>query len=69
VCVLIKEQIDVMKPGTTVELRNAKVEMFNMGFMRLVVDRWVLIDDPSNIRRCDFVCVDVNLTEMFCFDM
>lgn len=34
------EQIDVMKPGSTVELRNAKVEMFNMGFMRLAVDRW-----------------------------
>lgn len=32
-------QIDVAKPGNTIILRNARVEMFN-GFMRLSVDRW-----------------------------
>lgn len=33
------EQIDVCTPGSTVVIRNAKIEMFK-GFMRLSVDKW-----------------------------
>ncbi|GAB2234708.1 hypothetical protein Droror1_Dr00003973 [Drosera rotundifolia] len=37
------EQIDVMKPGATVIVRNAKIDMFK-GTMRLVVDKWGLVE-------------------------
>ncbi|KAK4770180.1 hypothetical protein SAY87_030712 [Trapa incisa] len=33
------EQVDIMKPGATVILRNAKIDMFK-GTMRLAVDKW-----------------------------
>ncbi|KAH9289795.1 hypothetical protein KI387_033912, partial [Taxus chinensis] len=33
------EQVDMMKPGTTVILRNAKIDMYK-GSMRLAVDKW-----------------------------
>ncbi|EER93484.1 hypothetical protein BDA96_01G100500 [Sorghum bicolor] len=36
------DQVDVMKPGTTVELRNAKIDMFK-GSMRLAVDKWGIV--------------------------
>lgn len=35
--------VDLMKPGTTVILRNAKIDMFK-GSMRLAVDKWGRID-------------------------
>lgn len=31
--------VDIMKPGATVILRNAKIDMFK-GSMRLTVDKW-----------------------------
>ena len=34
--------MDVMKLGTTVELRNAKIDMFK-GSMRLAVDKWGIV--------------------------
>ncbi|XP_010538173.1 PREDICTED: uncharacterized protein At4g28440-like [Tarenaya hassleriana] len=37
------DQVDVMKPGTTVNLRNAKIDMFK-GSMRLAVDKWGRIE-------------------------
>lgn len=37
------EQVDMMKPGTTVILRNAKIDMFK-GSMRLAVDKWGRIE-------------------------
>lgn len=37
------DQVDIMKPGTTIIVRNAKIEMFK-GTMRLVVDKWGLIE-------------------------
>ncbi|KAL3508709.1 hypothetical protein ACH5RR_028110 [Cinchona calisaya] len=37
------DQIDAMKPGTTVILRNAKIDMFK-GCMRLAVDKWGRIE-------------------------
>ncbi|KAL9243800.1 hypothetical protein vseg_017642 [Gypsophila vaccaria] len=42
------DQIDVMQPGATVILRNAKIDMFK-GSMRLAVDKWgrVEVTDPA----------------------
>ncbi|GMH20720.1 hypothetical protein Nepgr_022562 [Nepenthes gracilis] len=37
------DQVDLMKAGTTVILRNAKIDMFK-GSMRLVVDKWGRIE-------------------------
>ncbi|KAL1563733.1 hypothetical protein AAHA92_06162 [Salvia divinorum] len=36
-------QVDLMKPGTSVILRNAKIDMFK-GTMRLAVDKWGCIE-------------------------
>ncbi|CAO1947417.1 unnamed protein product, partial [Urochloa humidicola] len=36
------DQVDVMKPGASVELRNAKIDMFK-GSMRLAVDKWGIV--------------------------
>ncbi|XP_068665511.1 uncharacterized protein At4g28440-like [Aristolochia californica] len=43
------EQVDLMKPDTTVILRNAKIDMFK-GSMRLAVDKWgrVEVTEPAN---------------------
>lgn len=43
------EQVDLMKPGATVILRNAKIDMFK-GSMRLAVDKWgrVEVTDPAD---------------------
>jgi len=40
--------VDLMKPGTTVILRNAKIDMFK-GSMRLAVDKWgrVEVTEPA----------------------
>ncbi|KAF5180418.1 Nucleic acid-binding, OB-fold-like protein [Thalictrum thalictroides] len=37
------EQVDMMKPGATVNLRNAKIDMFK-GSMRVAVDKWGLVE-------------------------
>ncbi|XP_076910581.1 uncharacterized protein At4g28440-like [Bidens hawaiensis] len=36
-------QVDLMKPETTVIIRNAKIDMFK-GSMRLAVDKWGLVE-------------------------
>ncbi|XP_072960737.1 uncharacterized protein At4g28440-like [Typha angustifolia] len=43
------EQVDLMKAGTTVILRNAKIDMFK-GSMRLAVDKWgrIEVTDPAD---------------------
>ncbi|KAL8113045.1 uncharacterized protein At4g28440-like [Apium graveolens] len=42
------DQVDLMKPGTTVIIRNSKIDMFK-GSMRLAVDKWgrVEITEPA----------------------
>lgn len=42
-------EVDLMKEGTTVTLRNAKIDMFK-GSMRLAVDKWgrVEVTEPGN---------------------
>ncbi|MED6146821.1 hypothetical protein PIB30_038222 [Stylosanthes scabra] len=37
------EQVELMKPGSTLTLRNAKIDMFK-GSMRLAVDKWGRIE-------------------------
>ncbi|XP_031495974.1 uncharacterized protein At4g28440-like [Nymphaea colorata] len=53
------EQVDLLKPNTTVILRNAKIDMFK-GSMRLAVDKWgrVEVADPADFT----VKVDNNLS-------
>ncbi|KAL5202246.1 hypothetical protein ABZP36_013198 [Zizania latifolia] len=43
------EQVDLLKPGSTVILRNARIDMFK-GSMRLAVDKWgrVEVTEPAN---------------------
>eukprot|EP01018_Ginkgo_biloba_P033970 Gb_40735 [translate_table: standard] len=43
------EQVDLMKPGSTVILRNAKIDMFKSS-MRLAVDKWgrVEVTEPAD---------------------
>ncbi|KAK1268625.1 hypothetical protein QJS04_geneDACA005002 [Acorus gramineus] len=43
------EQVDLLKPNTTVILRNAKIDMFK-GSMRISVDKWgrIEITDPAD---------------------
>eukprot|EP00250_Pteridium_aquilinum_P014203 c21843_g1_i1 orf=502-915(-) len=43
------EQVDMMKPGTTVILRNARIDMFK-SCMRLAVDKWgrVEVTEPAS---------------------
>ncbi|XP_068335775.1 uncharacterized protein At4g28440 [Pyrus communis] len=45
------DQVDTMKPDTTVNLRNAKIDMFK-GTMRLAVDKWgrVEVTEPANFQ-------------------
>ncbi|OVA11516.1 hypothetical protein BVC80_9009g50 [Macleaya cordata] len=47
-CLVGDETVDMMKPGTTVNLRNAKIDMFK-GSMRLAVDKWgrVEVTEPA----------------------
>ncbi|KAL6587480.1 hypothetical protein OROMI_000458 [Orobanche minor] len=43
------EQVEMMKPGTTIILRNAKIDMFKES-MRLAVDKWgrVEVTEPAS---------------------
>ena len=43
--------VDVMKEGTTVTLRNAKIDMYK-GSMRLAVDKWgrVEVTEPASFK-------------------
>jgi len=50
-CVILtarNDQIDVVQPGKTIVVRNAKIDMFK-GFMRLAVDKWgkVELSEPA----------------------
>ncbi|KAK9938604.1 hypothetical protein M0R45_015332 [Rubus argutus] len=62
------DQVETMKPGTTVILRNAKIDMFK-GTMRLAVDKWgrVEVIEPAdfevlesyNLSLVEYELVDV----------
>ncbi|KAF0918890.1 hypothetical protein E2562_027334 [Oryza meyeriana var. granulata] len=51
-CILFtarNEQVDLMKPDSTVIIRNAKIDMFK-GSMRLAVDKWgrIEVTEPAS---------------------
>lgn len=50
-------QVDIMKVGATVNVRNAKIDMFK-GSMRLVVDKWGLVQPAE--QEADFVPLEDN---------
>uniref|UniRef100_A0A5B7AZU8 Single-stranded DNA binding protein Ssb-like OB fold domain-containing protein n=1 Tax=Davidia involucrata TaxID=16924 RepID=A0A5B7AZU8_DAVIN len=62
------DQVELMKEGTTVILRNAKIDMFK-GSMRLAVDRWGRVEvteaasfsvkEDSNLSLIEFELVNV----------
>ncbi|XP_057434271.1 uncharacterized protein At4g28440-like [Lotus japonicus] len=55
------EQVELMKPGTTVIIRNAKIDMFK-GSIRLAVDKWgrIEVTEPANF----VVKEDTNLSQV-----
>ncbi|CAN8294398.1 unnamed protein product [Cochlearia groenlandica] len=63
------EQVDLMKEGTIVTLRNAKIDMYK-GSMRLAVDRWgrvevadetadITVKEDNNLSLIEFELVSV----------
>lgn len=60
--------VDLVKPGTTVIFRNAKIDMFK-GTMRLAVDKWGRIEvtepasfevkEDNNVSVVEYELVDV----------
>ncbi|KAK9078232.1 hypothetical protein SSX86_002289 [Deinandra increscens subsp. villosa] len=62
------DQVDLMEPGTTVIIRNGKIDMFK-GSMRLAVDKWgrIEVTDPiefaikedNNLSNVEYELVNV----------
>ncbi|XXG74297.1 hypothetical protein AAC387_Pa07g3057 [Persea americana] len=62
------EQVDLMKPDTTIILRNAKIDMFK-GSMRLAVDKWGRVEvtdaadftvkEDSNLSLVEYELVNI----------
>ncbi|KAJ9686258.1 hypothetical protein PVL29_015253 [Vitis rotundifolia] len=62
------DQVDMMKPGATVILRNAKIDMFK-GSMRLAVDKWgrvevtedanFVVKEQNNLSLVEYELVNV----------
>lgn len=62
------DQVDLMKPGATVILRNAKIDMFK-GSMRLAVDKWgrveltepakFVVNEENNLSLIEYELVNV----------
>ncbi|KAJ7546738.1 hypothetical protein O6H91_08G052500 [Diphasiastrum complanatum] len=62
------EQVDLMKEGATVILRNAKIDMFK-GSMRLAVDKWgrvelteaadIVVKEDNNLSLVEYELVNV----------
>ncbi|CAA0816328.1 Nucleic acid-binding- OB-fold-like protein [Striga hermonthica] len=63
------EQVDMMKPGNTVIIRNAKIDMYKGKNMRLAVDKWgrIEVTEPAafvvkadnNLSLVDYELVNV----------
>lgn len=58
--------VDVMKPGTTVELRNAKIDMFK-GSMRLAVDKWGIVKAAESL--AEFTAKEDNNMSLIEFEL
>ncbi|CAN7137579.1 unnamed protein product [Brassica rapa subsp. narinosa] len=62
------DQVELMKPGATVNLRNAKIDMFK-GSMRLAVDKWgrievtepveMVVKEDNNLSLVEYELVNV----------
>nr|CAN61280.1 hypothetical protein VITISV_018007 [Vitis vinifera] len=62
------DQVDMMKPGTTVILHKAKIDMFK-GSMRLVIDKWgrvevtedanFVVKEQNNLSLVEYELVNV----------
>jgi len=62
------DQVDIMKEGTTIILRNAKIDMFR-GSMRLAVNKWgrieatepadFVVKEDNNLSLVEYELVDV----------
>ncbi|KAH9621158.1 hypothetical protein KSS87_006345 [Heliosperma pusillum] len=59
------DQVDKMKAGTTVTLRNAKIDMFK-GSMRLAVDKWGRIEEADS---ADFTVKEDNNLSLIEFEL
>ncbi|XP_074274423.1 uncharacterized protein At4g28440-like [Silene latifolia] len=59
------DQVDKMKAGTTVTLRNAKIDMFK-GSMRLAVDKWGRIEEADST---DFTVKEDNNLSLIEFEL
>ncbi|KAI4384289.1 hypothetical protein MLD38_002464 [Melastoma candidum] len=59
------DQVDLMKEGNTVTLRNARIEMFK-GSMRLAVDKWGRIEVGEPV---DFTVKEDNNLSLIEFEM
>ncbi|KFK24424.1 hypothetical protein AALP_AAs55026U000300 [Arabis alpina] len=63
------DQVELMKPGATVNLRNAKIDMFK-GSMRLAVDKWgrievtepveIVVQEDNNLSLVEYELVNVD---------
>jgi hypothetical protein len=58
--------VDIMKPGATVELRNAKIDMFK-GSMRLAVDKWGIVEPAET--PADFTIKEDNNLPLIEFEL
>ncbi|KAF8114487.1 hypothetical protein N665_0036s0021 [Sinapis alba] len=71
-CILFtarNDQVDIMKPGETVILRNSRIDMFK-GTMRLGVDKWGRIEatepasfnvkEDNNLSLVEYELINVN---------
>ncbi|CAI9754973.1 unnamed protein product [Fraxinus pennsylvanica] len=66
--VYISSSVDLVKPGTTLILRNAKIDMFK-GTMRLTVDKWgrievtkpatIVVKEDNNLSIVEYELVNV----------
>ncbi|KAJ7964049.1 Nucleic acid-binding, OB-fold containing protein [Quillaja saponaria] len=54
------EQVDIMTPGATLIICNAKIDMFK-GSIRLAVDKWgrVEVTEPANFSFVEYKLVNV----------
>ena len=56
------EQIDILSPGTTVIVRNGRIDMFD-GYLRLRVDKWGSLNSYKDQYDVDLTPITVNLAK------
>eukprot|EP01115_Flamella_aegyptia_P007100 TRINITY_DN2958_c0_g1_i1.p1 TRINITY_DN2958_c0_g1~~TRINITY_DN2958_c0_g1_i1.p1 ORF type:complete len:132 (+),score=25.57 TRINITY_DN2958_c0_g1_i1:188-583(+) len=64
-CIIVtakNDQIDVVQPGSSIIIRNCKIDMFR-NHMRIVVDKWGLIEESNENYNME-VNIENNLSEV-----